>query len=45
MDCEATYRNETVCPPLVGIARLEGRELGARDREKLDLLQIKVRDV
>jgi NosR/NirI family nitrous oxide reductase transcriptional regulator len=45
MDCEATYRNETVCPPLVGIARLEGRELGTRDREKLDLLQIKVRDV
>jgi NosR/NirI family nitrous oxide reductase transcriptional regulator len=45
MDCEATYRNETVCPPLIGIARLEGRELGARDREKLDLLQIKVRDV
>jgi NosR/NirI family nitrous oxide reductase transcriptional regulator len=46
MDCEATYRNEMVCPPLVGIARLESRdELGGREREKLDLLQIEVRDV
>lgn len=46
MDCEATYRNEEVCPPLVGIARLEGLEvLTPRDQEKLVKLRIEVRDV
>jgi len=46
MDCEATYRNESVCPPLVGIARLTARgELGAREREKLEVLHDEARDL
>ena len=31
MECEATYRNEEVCPPLVGIARLTAKAK-AQDR-------------
>lgn len=46
MDCEATYRNESVCPPLVGIARLSVLpELTARQQEKLESLRADARDV
>lgn len=46
MDCEATYRAPKVCPPLVGITRLDGMEiLGPRDEEKLAALQAQARDV
>jgi len=46
MDCEATYRNDLVCPPLVGIARLEGKAvLTPQDEEKLVRLRIELRDV
>jgi len=46
MDCEATYRNETVCPPLVGISRLSVRdELTAKQEAKLEALRADSRDV
>lgn len=46
MDCEATYRNHQVCPPLIGIDRLQAKpELTARDRERLDRLRAEARDV
>jgi NosR/NirI family nitrous oxide reductase transcriptional regulator len=46
MDCEAVYRNEEVCPPLVGIRRLEARDgLRPADEEKLVRLRIEARDV
>lgn len=46
LDCEATYRNENVCPPLLAIQRLEVRqELGPRHRRKLEALGQQVRDV
>jgi len=46
MDCEATYRNPQVCPPLLGISRLEAKPaLSERDREKLAELQLQARDV
>ncbi len=46
MDCEATYRNEAVCPPLVGIARLTLREeLSAAQEAKLEALRSDARDV
>jgi NosR/NirI family nitrous oxide reductase transcriptional regulator len=36
MDCEATYRDEKRCPPLVGIARLRVKgPLSEHDRQKL----------
>jgi NosR/NirI family nitrous oxide reductase transcriptional regulator len=36
LDCEATYRNPNVCPPLLVIPRLEAREtLGAAQQKKL----------
>jgi NosR/NirI family nitrous oxide reductase transcriptional regulator len=46
MDCEATYRAPKVCPPLVGIARLEGLpKLEPRDEQKLVVLRNEARDV
>ena len=46
MECEATYRDEQRCPPLVGLAVLEGRRsLSAREQEKRDKLQLEVVDV
>lgn len=46
MDCEATYRNEEVCPPLVGIDRLMHKvNRTPRDEEKLIELQRAKRDV
>jgi NosR/NirI family nitrous oxide reductase transcriptional regulator len=36
MECEATYHEETICPPLVGIDRLlQKKERSAKDEEKL----------
>lgn len=36
LDCEATYRNPKVCPPLLVIPRLEAKgELGAAQQKKL----------
>ena len=46
MDCEATYRNDTVCPPLIGIRRLEALPVRtAKDEEKLVRFRVEVRDV
>ncbi len=46
MDCEATYRNEEVCPPLIGITRLETRgKLSHREQDKLVTLRDNVRDI
>jgi NosR/NirI family nitrous oxide reductase transcriptional regulator len=46
MDCEATYRDASRCPPLVGLARLEGKsELAPRDQEKIIQLRIDLADV
>jgi NosR/NirI family nitrous oxide reductase transcriptional regulator len=46
MDCEATYRNEEVCPPLVGLARLGAKDtLTPHDEERLVRLRIEVRDL
>jgi NosR/NirI family nitrous oxide reductase transcriptional regulator len=46
MDCEATYRNEKVCPPLIGITRLETRgNLSDREQAKLVTLRADVRDI
>jgi len=46
MDCEATYRNAEVCPPLLGITRLEVRsDLDERERAKWADLKEKVADV
>jgi len=43
MECEANFRDEEVCPPLIGIERLvrkrAGGELPARDEQKLDELR------
>jgi len=45
LDCEATYRNDAVCPPLVAIHRIESRkQLRPRDREKLAVLERQVED-
>jgi NosR/NirI family nitrous oxide reductase transcriptional regulator len=46
MDCEATYRNEKVCPPLIGITKLETRgNLSDRQQAKLVTLRADVRDI
>ena len=46
MDCEATYRDAERCPPLIGIARLEGQSaLTPRDEDKLVRLRIEVADL
>ena len=40
MECEANYRNETVCPPLVGLLRLKEKDLlspvDSRRKRKLE---------
>ena len=44
MDCEAIYRDDQTCPPLVGIAQLEKKpELSPRDRDKLQSLGVQVK--
>jgi NosR/NirI family nitrous oxide reductase transcriptional regulator len=46
MDCEATYRNTTVCPPLVGIEELANLDvLTSRQSRKLADLKVGVKDV
>ncbi|HUH04238.1 MAG TPA: 4Fe-4S binding protein [Kofleriaceae bacterium] len=46
MDCEATYRNENVCPPLIGIDKLLRKPVrSARDEERLIELHKAKRDV
>jgi NosR/NirI family nitrous oxide reductase transcriptional regulator len=46
MDCEAVYRNVEVCPPLLGITRLEGRaDLTDREQAKWADLQRKAEDL
>lgn len=46
MDCEATYRNENVCPPLIGIDKLLRKpERSPRDEERLVQLLKAKRDV
>jgi NosR/NirI family nitrous oxide reductase transcriptional regulator len=46
LDCEATYRDRTVCPPLLAITRLETLpDLRASQRKKLDVLQEQAEDV
>ena len=46
MDCEATYRNEQKCPPLLAITRLETVDtLDARQQTKLADLRQEAADV
>ncbi len=47
MECEANYRDEEVCPPLIGIARLTRKiEKGQPiDETKLSRLRKEVADV
>ncbi len=46
MDCEATYRNEEVCPPLIGIERLLAKHpRSERDEGKLAELREAKKDV
>jgi len=46
MDCEATYRNEERCPPLVGIERLKRKsDLDDHGRKKLKILEEQKQDV
>jgi NosR/NirI family nitrous oxide reductase transcriptional regulator len=46
MDCEATSRTPTVCPPLVGITRLESLERRSpRDEQKLVTLRTDARNM
>jgi len=46
LDCEATYRNPTVCPPLLAITRLEVQpDLRPSQRKKLDALQHQAEDL
>jgi len=46
LDCEATYRNPKVCPPLLVIPRLEGREpLGAGEEKKLAMYREGLEDL
>lgn len=41
MECEANYRNERVCPPLIGIKVLDAKgELGPREGRKLEQLKL-----
>jgi len=47
LDCEATYRNRAVCPPLLAIDRLEVRadSLDERERAKLAALRAEAADL
>jgi NosR/NirI family nitrous oxide reductase transcriptional regulator len=46
LDCEATYRNPKVCPPLLVIARLEAKdELAAGQKEKLAMYRHGLEDL
>ena len=46
MDCEATSRAVSVCPPLVGIARLEGlAQRDAREEQKLIALRVEAKNL
>jgi NosR/NirI family nitrous oxide reductase transcriptional regulator len=46
MECEATYRDEKVCPPLVGIARiLEKAEQSEQEKARLARLMEQKKDV
>jgi NosR/NirI family nitrous oxide reductase transcriptional regulator len=46
LDCEATYRNPKVCPPLLAITRLEVQpDLRPSQRKKLDALQHQAEDL
>jgi len=46
MDCEATYRNERVCPPLLGISNLERLPtLDPRQQQKLRTLRSEAEDL
>jgi NosR/NirI family nitrous oxide reductase transcriptional regulator len=46
MDCEATYRNAAVCPPLLGIANLESQgPLSERQKSKLATLRSEAEDL
>jgi NosR/NirI family nitrous oxide reductase transcriptional regulator len=41
MECEANYRNEEVCPPLIGIKVLDSKsDLGPREGRKLEQLKL-----
>jgi NosR/NirI family nitrous oxide reductase transcriptional regulator len=45
MECEANYRDAAVCPPLIGITRLESIDgLSVKQQEKLEELRVEVRD-
>ncbi|MBW2384814.1 MAG: 4Fe-4S binding protein [Deltaproteobacteria bacterium] len=46
MECEATYRDDQKCPPVIGLAMLEDRDdLTPRDHQKVIKLRIAVADV
>jgi NosR/NirI family nitrous oxide reductase transcriptional regulator len=46
MNCEATYRNHELCPPLIGLARLEsGKELTPPQEAKRRRLQMEAADI
>jgi NosR/NirI family nitrous oxide reductase transcriptional regulator len=46
LDCEATYRNPNVCPPLLVIPRLEAKvQLGTAQKRKLEMYQQGLEDV
>lgn len=41
MECESNYRNEEVCPPLIGIRALDAKELlDSREGRKLEQLKL-----
>jgi NosR/NirI family nitrous oxide reductase transcriptional regulator len=45
MQCEANYRDEDVCPPLIGLGQLMRKAPSERSGKKLDELQEQVKDV
>jgi hypothetical protein len=45
MECEANYRDDQICPPLMGVLRLEQLDLTTRGRqEKLVRLRADLED-
>jgi NosR/NirI family nitrous oxide reductase transcriptional regulator len=45
MECEANYRDDSICPPLMGVRRLGAQEtLAPRQQQKLDQLKHELED-
>lgn len=46
MECEAIYRDDAVCPPLIGVARLElVQDKSAAQRKKAEQLALELKDL